>query len=472
MGFNMKEFNKMVRQDINKLIKEGKIICEITNYGQLTLSNINFINTFNFIKNIVENKEDISIRTSNTDISNIFYTNDDQQINIYEIKEITFTNCTFNRLPTIKNDNIWLLEFENCKIKACRQIVSLLSSNNQNKRVYFNNCELDYLEFGGIHHIQYNSDIKLCYFEINGGNIPNLTIKNIELASKLYINRQNNKSMTIENLIIRDSIFKENFNLHNCEVKNVSINDTDFEKQFDCYKSTFNISNDKDKTIYFKNLNIKGLFIFDNVTFYQKVKFEYVTFESSGNFRYSTFKKGVDLDTINIQEDKVINFYGVKELEKKYSKQETSQETYRIIKHNFEKLGNRIESNKYYALELMKRKHNLPKYSPNKWSLLLHQGSSNFSQWWLLTLFWIFITSFLTAFIIHHESIHTIYSNIITFNTTYIIDGLLKMLHYMSIINVKEKFREDHFEIFILNKLALGYLYYQFITSFRKDTRK
>ena len=41
---------------------------------------------------------------------------------------------------------------------------------------------------------------------------------------------------------------------------------------------------------------------------------------------------------------------------------------------------------------------------------------------------------------------------------------------YMSIINGDEL--KEHSFVFLVNKVLLGYLYYQFVTAVRKDTRK
>ena len=56
--------------------------------------------------------------------------------------------------------------------------------------------------------------------------------------------------------------------------------------------------------------------------------------------------------------EKEINFYGAKGLE---NSEHISQETYRIIKYNCQKIANQIEANKYHALELKKRKEALTK---------------------------------------------------------------------------------------------------------------
>lgn len=316
-------------------------------------------------------------------------------------------------------------------------------------------------------HIKLNYNIKFNYNK----NIENFTIKDSDFYGHFNFSNFNKKTSNpviignyIDNLTIDNTTFKNNFKLHNSEIKKIEIDNTNFEKDVDFYKTKF-LAADK-KNVCFQSIIFRGLALFGDTIFNEKAIFEYVTFKEESHFKNAEFKNGIDLELAIIQKE--INFYGMQIKNPK----NTSQETYRIIKHQFEKLGNKIEVNNYYALELMKRKQNLPKYSPNKWSLLLHQATSNFSQWWLLSFFWILVVSFFTAFFVHNQSFGDIINNVIALNSSYIKIGLIKMFNYMSILNIDKDLIEKNFEIFMLNKLALGYLYYQFVNSFRKDVRK
>ncbi len=208
-------------------------------------------------------------------------------------------------------------------------------------------------------------------------------------------------------------------------------------------------------------MNFRGLALFGDTRYDQKFSLEYVTIEGYSHFRNATFVEGLNLDYANIQNE--MNFFGSKKLDTKKSKNATSQETYRIIKNNFEKLKNTIEANKYHALELSKHRHEIyNEMLTGNLSIQLflsgivsffHWISSNYSQNWLLTLFWIFMVSILTNLQLGHElSVECIF-------------------RYVNILSSIDDFDDSYFAM-TLNKVPLGYLYYQFLTAVRRDTRK
>ena len=80
--------------------------------------------------------------------------------------------------------------------------------------------------------------------------------------------------------------------------------------------------------------------------FNEKAKFEYVTFEKAVSFRGSNFPQGLAFEKANIADS--VNFHGVSGLDPG----NTQRETFRIIKHSFDKIGNYLEANKYYAKEM------------------------------------------------------------------------------------------------------------------------
>ncbi|WP_072679531.1 hypothetical protein [Arcobacter sp. LA11] len=404
---------------------------------------------------------------------------DKNLIDSNNIKMLTFNNCSFEYFPIIRSSNIWKVEFSNCNFYSSENLKSsILSCTNKNKKVYFNKCEFEAFHLGDISDIQYNSEVRLSFFDISECEFGELTIENIEIISKFYINKQydgNNSVCKIEKLLISNSIFRENFKLHHCEVDEINIKDTDFEKNADFYKSHFKsgfiLDEGKDLTdIYFQAINFRGLTLFGDTIFDNKFHLKYITLEGASHFRNAKFKKGLDLDYTNVNMDNPINFFGIKGLSSKISKLNTSQETYRVIKYNFEELANKLEANKYHNLELQKHRKNIYKKVKDwffydekiKLSDLLdgivssiHWASSIHSSNWLLSLIWIFIVSYLT--------------NLYLFNVY--LPSLECMFKYINILSKLEDFNQSYL-VMTLNKVSLGYLYYQFLTAVRKDTRK
>ena len=337
----------ILMEKFSHLIQKPKISEVDSDFNTITFRDIDFDGMVHWI-------EDASFTFDTTTLDSI---NEIDTTNQSDIDKIIFNNCTFKSEVSITTHKIWHIEFNNC-IFTSRQYdysTTLLKINDKSsKRVTFNNCKFEYFIIGDIRDIQYRVDTKLCRFDLHGGTIKNLIIQNIELISKFYINKQydgNNETTTIEKLTIKDSIFKENFKLHNCQVSKIKVKDTDFEKNADFYKSKFKEGfpideNNNDKTIYFGALNFRSLALFGESVFNERCSFKYVTFEGYSHFRGAEFKKGLDLDYANIQKE--MNFFGVTGLDSKESQENTSQETYRILKHNFQKIGNQIEANKYH----------------------------------------------------------------------------------------------------------------------------
>ena len=98
--------------------------------------------------------------------------------------------------------------------------------------------------------------------------------------------------------------------------------------------------------------------------------------------------------------------------------------------------------------------------------------SSKFGTNWLFPLFWIFMVGFITFLLLHSSDICSFFNKptLIDF-LKYIGKGFNKVFSYMYILNRDKEF-QDCSIVFLLNKIALGYLYYQFVTAVRKDTRK
>jgi len=290
---------------------------------------------------------------------------------------------------------------------------------------------------------------------------------------KFYINKQysgNNQTLKINSFKLENTVFKENFKLHHTDLCEFNIEDTDFYKHADFFKSKFfkgTLIEDKDEKINkndigFKAINFKGLALFGDTEFSKKLIFKYVTFESFSHFRKAKLFEGLDLDYSNIQNE--MNFFDVEKLESTKAKNNTSQETFRIIKHNFNKIGNVIEGNRYHSLELKKRRNQLKIFSADFFNYLVfffHWISSNHSKNWVLPIIWIFAVGYFTYLSLDNFVCARYGCS----------NDLIDIFKYISIINYDDCIKKNSI-IFILNKVLLGYLYYQFITAIRKDTKK
>lgn len=304
-----------------------------------------------------------------------------------------------------------------------------------------------------------NIEIINCVFEKDvfiNKEFNNLSIKKCCCEGKFYINNQYNNPdevIKIDTLIIEDTKFHANFKLHNSEIKNFILKDTDFEKNADFFRTKFLTTED----IVFHTINFRALALFGDTVFNEHLLFKYVTFQGYSHFRQAEFKKGLNLEYANIEKE--MNFFGIEGLEQNPSVENTTQETYRIVKYQLQKVGNIIDSNKYHALELEKKREEVCALSCKSWNKLadcivlnIHKLSSNYSINWFLALGWILFVG--------------IVSN-------YLVKGFvdIEFYKYSSLLTSVGNFC-DIYWLFVLNKIVLGYLYYQFVTAIRKDTRK
>jgi uncharacterized protein YjbI with pentapeptide repeats len=167
-----------------------------------------------------------------------------------------------------------------------------------------------------------------------------ILIENCEFQARFELNNSDITLLTIENME-----FEGKFELKKSNIKEIQISNVNFKKLFDAYKTKFN------------KFNISRS-IFEDFTGFEKcefgtehdakgevTEFEYVTFLNFANFRKAKFYNGLDFEHTNLKEP--LNF-----LNAHIDPKNTNRETYRIIKHSFEDIGNKIEANSYFSKEM------------------------------------------------------------------------------------------------------------------------
>lgn len=447
-----KELNDIIQKKSNfsKLNYKIEIIIETPlNIDQLPNTNINFKR----IDILCTEKNFDSFIKMNDEIKEIC--NDIGKLNSTYLVNFIFEKCNVK----FYNENInldWHVRFNECNINVNVQDVNL-------DEIYilfrnFHNCKFENLSL--------LSDIKIVHIDLHLASINLLQLVKIEILDN-GINKIEIKNSQINNIMIKEAIFKRDFTIYNTKINTIIIENVDFESLSEFNEVTFQEKFD------LKEITYKGFTLFDNCIFETKAEFEYIIFEKFTSFRGTSFNKGLDLDFTS--SDKEINFFGIKGLENNESKENTSQETYRIIKYNFEKIGNKIEANNYHALELDQKRRELEK---NRWNnkkdylvFKLHSWSSEHSTNWFLALRWIFAVGFLTVFLLHLDIAKDLFFHPDHFKIEYINKIFNQFLEFIYIGNMNDILKNNPL-IFLLNKVSLGYLYYQFLTAVRKDTRK
>ena len=444
----MNELKEQLKSIIQKQVNFSKLNYHIEIKIDQPVNSDQFPNQDFSFKRIVilcVEEEFITFRKINQEIGEIVK-------EIEKINSTYFVTCIFEKCDVkFWNEDInldWHIRFKDSNININIQDIELDEIYLLTKN--FNNCTFENLSL--------LSNVKTLHIDLNFNDIKLLQFAITKIANngvnKIIIGNTN-----IGQATIIDNIFKSDFIIYSSQIDSIEVRDVDFEALAEFRTVVFKNKFD------FEEISYKGLVLFDKCLFNTKAEFKYITFEKFTSFRGSVFNNGLNLDFTSC--DNEINFFGISGLDKTESKKHTSQETYRIIKNNFEKIGNKIEANKYHSLELESKRRDLEK---NKWVNMgdyivfkLHHISSNHSTNWVLALLWIILVGFLTTIFLHLNAAKELFIN--PFKA---FDYLFK---YIYIGNMDDELKHNSL-VFLFNKVSLGYLYYQFLTAVRKDTRK
>lgn len=184
-------------------------------------------------------------------------------------------------------------------------------------------------------------------FKLNG--FDNEHLKRLELHGCNFAGDW----LEIANLEVLDTEFNSKFELKNRVIKNLKFSNSNVEGIFDAFRSEI------EKAYFYKS-------IFEDFAGFEKVhfgvqnnysenyiaKFIYTTFMSFSNFRETVFYSGLDLERVNLKENP--NF-----LKADISQKNTNRESFRIIKHSFDSVGNYIEANRFFIYEMKKYRSDL-----------------------------------------------------------------------------------------------------------------
>lgn len=444
----MNELKEQLKSTIQKQVNFSKLNYHIEIKIDQPVNSDQFPNQDFSFKRIVilcVEEEFITFRKINQEIVEIV--KEIEKINSTYFVTFIFEKCDVK----FWNEDInldWHIRFKDSNININIQDIELDEIYLLTKN--FNNCTFENLSL--------LSNVKTLHIDLNFNDIKLLQFAITKIANN-GVNKISIGNTNIGQATIIDNIFKSDFIIYSSQIDSIEVRDVDFEALAEFRTVVFKNKFD------FEEISYKGLVLFDKCLFNTKAEFKYITFEKFTSFRGSVFNNGLNLDFTSC--DNEINFFGISGLDKTESKKHTSQETYRIIKNNFEKIGNKIEANKYHSLELESKRRDLEK---NKWVNMgdyivfkLHHISSNHSTNWVLALLWIILVGFLTTIFLHLNAAKELF-----INPFKVFDYLCK---YIYIGNMDDELKHNSL-VFLFNKVSLGYLYYQFLTAVRKDTRK
>jgi len=315
-----------------------------------------------------------------------------------------------------------------------------------------------------------------------------------KIKKPLFNTNQNSYSSTplfMQSLIFHNCTFEQPFKLNNYKIDYFSCNHTVFKN-----KSKFEFKNNEVKEFQLLDTNFKSLVdcmetefqsfkveksIFEKFTGFEKCKFgekeknskeaifQYATFLDFVNFRDAEFHSGLDLRNANFKESP--NFLDVK-VEPNNKVKKTNKETFRMIKHSFDKVGNTIEANKYFAYEMNEERKESRGFK--KFMLNLNYLISDFGQSWIMPLFWIVVVAGLHYYItdVNHEWLQSFAPTDIKLKTK-LLDVINAFDSFAKNILPFKKFLKEGMEfISLLFLIIYSTLIYNLIIAVKRITKR
>ena len=241
----------------------------------------------------------------------------------------------------------------------------------------------------------------------------NLDLSRVKLNDSLFCNGFSKKT-AIGKILLDECVFKGKLLLNKFSLDEFVCENTVFLKKFELKQSIFG-------KFEFINSNVEGIFdafetrfgkffvkksIFTDFVGFEKAEFKYpkssenmhpavfryATFLKFLNFRGAVFHSGLDIESINLT--MAPNFLGA---HIDYSG--TNRETFRIVKSSFDRSGNQVDGNKFFAQEMLKYEEELAAkpFSQEYLILLLNRKISNFGQSYLMPFGWIILVGSIFA---------------------------------------------------------------------------
>lgn len=399
-------------------------------------------------------------------------------INLF--KTVTFNNCSF--ISTEAQEPLstegWLhkLYFASCQFN-CDVVVSgfedhsdfdyLFNHCSFTKKVTIDNGRFDLQDHSDENHTNvipykaiFNDLQQLARLSIQGlyqnlplfckngqaSNINNITIENCKFTCELKL------QLDINELIVKNVIFNQLLDISQSKIQNISF------EQVVC-KSAVSFQN-----------SALGLAAATG----SGISFNYVDFIGFVNFRGARFSAALDL--INNKFHHQPNFLSASFNEA--AAEYTSRETFRIIKHSFNAVGNNIEANRFFAYEMEAYRAELKHHKANgsvKERLLLYINwlISNHGQSYTRALAWWCGIIFITGMVLTNHELQWIrvdFSGPKWWQTPRdIINGIATGFIPFSAIYKGYK----HYEAFILVMgLLLSAVTWQLLVALRRHSKK
>lgn len=378
-----------------------------------------------------------------------------------------YQDCQFNRnwyifnLPILANVDSVL--YQSCIFHG---YVSSSSDDRDQEGKYvidislFNNCFFkNKLEFSRV-------EFKAPLF--NNTNAFNTEIKQFQLTDCIFQEKYILNDCKIDEFFAEKCIFNSKFEFKSNYLQDFIINDSNFYKLVDTFETKY------------EKFSIRKS-IFSDFVGFEKCQFgltqeesnpnistfAYATFLSFVNFRNTAFHSGLDIKNINLKEPP--NFLNLK-----LNSKNTNRETFRIIKNSFDKIGNNIEANKFFVLEMKKYKEELNNTNEyqEKLILFLSEKISDYGQSYLKPILWIVISSIIYTLLVNGYDHNTLYKIFPSINSVIALIANLLNSVASNILPFSKILKKNMEFISLVFYIIFTVLIWQTVVALKRHTRK
>lgn len=268
----------------------------------------------------------------------------------------------------------------------------------------------------------------------NGLNLGGIYLSDCSFEERFEMNDY----VVASDIEIENCIFHKKFNFKNNTINNTTVvNDCNFLNIADFYSTEFK------QLARIEKCNFEKIAVFEHCKFDDNsstTEFRHVTFKEQTQFRDAQFKCGLDIATANFYGDTNFLNVAIKGLGAK-------RETFRLIKHNFDRAGNILEANNYFVKEMQAYQKEL--LSKPKYDCLASNYFKDNTNKILNMINWFIFTCFLFGYLLSHNTIDS--SNILAIILTCLpIPIIALLLVYLAVTYPTKNFSK--ILIFTLNK--------------------
>ena len=430
------------------------------------ISKINLIiDYFNITGSDESDKEVIASLTDKIHISNIVFPASEHYDMFFfllsKLGRIVFSNCSFyfSRLP--EHDNNYYFEY-------CKFHETFSESSVFKREITYLHCvfhsEYKFKQSKQGH--LYFPSFKTCFFQ-NSFYLDNLSVTSLNLDDNYF------KSIILTNITINDSFYIpycDSFLAQDGLFKSdiIYIRTTN-AKSIDLILKNVEIC----KTLDIANINLKSLKLIDtsvnflnafNLSCTSKAFISGLSVTDKTNMHKAKFLQSLDLDGAYFSGD---CFF--KEIQIPST---SSRETYRMIKASFDKEGNTLEGNKYFALEMKAYERELKENGGTKserFLLWVNRATSDYGQDFIRPiLILVFFNLFLAFNVFLYKN-----ANREVFNSR-LLSWISDFLNIFAglILPFKEFLIKGHDFLTLIITIINGVLIYQTIVALKRKTRR